>query len=364
LISHAGLTKELSKLHIEDLKDASFLLERINAARLSTLADIADPHARGSMLTRATGQATQGFSQIIQINRWNDLQKGYAATVTQNRILKALVNKDKSEMAYLSSVGIDRDNARVILQQFRKHGTIDDRAYISGQSKWDMSDPAVRDAKRVLNGAMRKEADTIVVTKGIADAPIVSNSAIGKLPFQFTGFLFGAHQRMLLRGLQQQDVGVMMGVLSMVAMGMVIAGIKAKEAELSAELSGRAYKREKVADWSTEKWLYEGIDRSGVLGLAMDGNNRFEKLGGYGLSRGLGISPAARYNSRGVSGVFLGPAAGNLERIVQFGLSPLKEGGTTDADRHAARLATPGQNIPGFRHLLDMVQGSANEQFK
>lgn len=359
LLDNINLAPELKKMRIEDLKESGFLLERVLASRLMTLADVNDPFARGTMLTRVTGSMAQGFSKLTLINHWNDLQKAVAATLTQNRILRSVSGKNlsKDDVAYLRFLGIDEGAQQTIAQQYAKHGAKDGEAFVAGLKNWDDT-PAVRQAEMAFKAALRKEADTVVVSKGVADAPIVSNTPIGKLLFQFTGFLFASHQRTLMRGLQQADAGVALGLTMMVSMGMLVAAIKQMEVEKSAELTGRPIYGSPLAEWDTAKLLYEGVDRSGVLGLLGDFNNRFEKMGGYGLTRAMGIEEPARYTNRNKSSVLMGPGAGKLESLLDVAVAPFDNQPMSDAQIRAARGLVPFQNITGIRFIFDEIQGN------
>lgn len=359
LLDNINLAPELKKMRIEDLKEAGFLAERVLASRLMTLADVNDPFARGTMLTRFTGSASQGFSKLTLINHWNDLQKAVAATLTQNRILRSVTSEtlNKKDIAYLRFLGIDEATQKIIAQQYAKHGAKDGKAFVAGLKNWDDT-PSVRNAELAFKAALRKEADTVIVTKGVADAPIISNTPHGKLLFQFTGFLFGSHQRTLMRGLQQADAGTVVGILMMVSMGMLVAAMKQMEREKSAELTGQPIYGTPLAEWDTAKLLYEGVDRSGLLGLFGDFNNRFEKMGGYGLTRAMGIEETARYTNRSKLSVVAGPAAGKAESVLDVGVSLFNNQPMTDQEIKAARGLIPFQNITGIRFLFDSIQGN------
>lgn len=360
LLDNINLSPELRKMRIEDLKESGFLLERILASRLMTLADVNDPLARGSMLTRFTGSMSQGFSKLTLINHWNDIQKAYAATITQNRILRTVNSQDAKDVSYLRFLGIDDATQRTIAEQYAKHGAKDGEAFLAGIKNWDDT-PGVRNAEIAYKSALRKEADTVVVSKGVADAPIMSNTPVGKLLFQFTGFLFGAHQRVLLRGLQQADAGTALGLTMMVAMGSLVAAIKQMETEKAAELSGSPLYGPPLEEWDTAKLLYEGVDRSGILGLMGDFNNRFEKMGGYGLTRAMGIEEPARYTNRSKSSVLLGPGAGKMESLLTVGVAPFDNKTMTDQEIKAARGLVPFQNLTGIRFIFDEIQGNVTK---
>jgi hypothetical protein len=367
LLGRLKLPKELKKMQADDLREAGLLYEAVLSSRLSTLADVSDPYARGTALTRFTGQMASGFSKLTMINAWNDMMKQWAASVTQNKALRLAGDmasgkigaKDRTYMAYL---GIDADVAKVIQQQFAKHGRKEGGIFISGIRNWDNT-REVEHAARIFNGALRKEADTAIVSRGASEVPSFANSTFGGLAIQFRSFTFSAHQRVLMRGLQDADANTAASVVMMVAGGMMVAAIKKAERDVSIGLRG-GKKEEDLEDWSSSKWLVEGIDRSGVFSLLWEANNIYEKAGGYGITQMIGQPPASRFASRNIAGAFLGPTMGtvaDMGSVVGLLSSPATGRDVTKADVRAVRNLIPFQNLVGLRHLFDAIEGGASE---
>jgi hypothetical protein len=367
LISRLKMPAEIKKLSTEELKELGFLWETTLSSRLSTLADVSDPYARGTALTRFTGAAAAGFSRMTMINNWNDMMKSWAANVTQQRVLKNVGNMlsgkiDAKERSYLAYLGINEDVAKVINEQFKKHGRKEGMAYLSGIKNWD-STRQVEHAARVYKAALRKEADTIIVTRGTSEIPTFANSAAGSLILQFRSFTFSAHQRVLMRGLQDADANTAAGLIMMVAGGMVTAAIKKAERDVSIGLRD-AKEQESLEDWSKSKWLVEGIDRSGVFALMWEANNIYEKAGGYGMTQMIGQPPASRFASRNVAGAIFGPTLGTVADAGSFvGVmsSPMTGRDVYKSDLRAMRNIVPFQNLIGVKHLFDAIEGGAGE---
>lgn len=368
LLSKLTMPKTLKGIAKEDLEELGFNLEAVMGTRLSTLADVSDPFVRGSGLTKLTGQMAQGFSRLTLINSWNDIMKNFAAVTTQNRVFKNIEMMQagklgKDERGYLAYLGIDEQTARVLGDQFKKHGYKDGRAYIAGLKKWDAT-PEVQDALRVYKGALRKEADIIVVTKGVSDIPLFGHKQIGGLILQFKSFLFASHQRMLMRGLQQADMATMSGLLMSMSLGMMVAAVKKLERDVSSEFTGRPSNQEELEEWSAGKWFAEGLDRSGTLSLVLEANNIWEKAGGYGVTQALGQPPASRFASRNVHGALLGPTIGTIADTSSFVgtlSSPLTGRDVTESDIYSIRRIIPYQNLIGIRFLFDMIEGGIND---
>ena len=367
LASRIDVPKEWRKMAREDLEEMSFGFESVLATRMSTLADVNDPYARGSALTRFTGTMAAGFSKMTMINHWNDIMKNWAATTTQLRVLRKIDDAASGKLsakdkAYFNFLGIDQNTASVIAQQFKKHGKKKGKAYIAGIKNWD-DVPEVNRAARAFSGALRKEADTIIVTKGISDTPTVANSPVGSLVLQFKSFMLASNQRVLMRGLSDGDANALMGATMMIGAGMVTAAVKQMERELAADITGRS-PGESVDTWEVNKWIAEGLDRSGLLSIFWEANNVYEKAGGYGFTRAMGAAPASRYASRDLLGSLI-PAAGYLNNgipaMVNLAVTPFTGEDVYKSDINSVRRSLPFQNLIGFRYILDLIQAEANE---
>lgn len=361
----AGLDKELSKLRIADLKEAGLLYENILTSRMMTLADITDPNDRMNALTRGAGKISQAYSKATLINLWNDINKGLDGSITQQNIIKTVIKGDKAteeEITELRRLGISKKNAKIIAEQFAKHGVeTDNGLFISGLSRWDNSTKELRQAAREFSAATRKSSDATIITSGISEKPLMARTVAGSIPFQFTSYMFSAHQKLMLSSLQGVDASAVFGLLSMTVMGGIIAAMKQKELELSYDLQGREYKGLKLKDWDTAQFIFQGLDRANPAPLLFDINNRYEKLGGYGLSKAMGVEGAARYANRSAVGVLVGPGGGYLDGLARTAALPFKDN-VTQSDLHQARKLAPGQNIDiiGLRFLFDAIEGKIN----
>ena len=369
LFSRITVPRALRELQIEDLRDMSFGFEVLNATRLSTLADITDPLARGSAATRFTGNVAADFSTMTGINHWNNIMKNWAATTTQLRALRYIDDivagkgtaKQKEYIAYL---GIRPEQIKVINDQVKKHGMKQGRARTSGISKWDMN-PQVEHAARAFRAGIKKEVDTIITTKGMSESPAFANTAAGSLVLQFKGFMFSSHQRTLMRGMQDADANTLLGVLAMISSGTMVAMLKKAERDFGADLRGDDdYYGQPIGDWTWQKMLIEGVDRSGLIAVPLELNNIYEKTGWYGVTQMLGMPPASRFASRNIAGSILGPSFGIIPDVASMTRalhSPLRGEEILESDIDAFRRNIPFQNVIGLRFLFDAAQGTITQ---
>lgn len=359
----SGFSKHLKKMKLEELEEAGLMTEAVLASRLQSLAEIGDPLNRGTALTRFTGNAANVFSKVTLINYWNDMMKSHAALSAQRRFIKGLSSSDVNEISFLRENGIDEFHARIIKEQIKKHG----EGELSGLKQWDVNEPNVRNAARIWKAALRKQSDVTIVTKGAGDLPLVANKRLGGLWLQFKSFLIASHSRVLTRAMQSRGGrevgGAIMGAVSMVALGMMVAAIKAEMYNRSAGLRG-SDKRFDTSEWNRRKWIAEGVDRSGLIALVLEPINIMDKTTGIGTSLLTGQGHSSRYASRNLAGTLLGPSAGTIADIGIGGralASPITGNDVSKSDIYAVRRLMPFQNAFVFRQMFDVLENKAGD---
>lgn len=352
------------KMSRQEAKLAGAVAERWLASRLATMAEITDPYAMNSPFERFLQNAATGFTRMTGLLHWNDFQKGIAATITQNRILenaekaftKGFDALPEKERAYMGFLGIGEGRAEQLGELFRVYGETLDGVRIANTEAWG-DEPIAAALRRAYRAAINKDVDSIIVTKGAGDTPLVMSTPIGKALFQFKSFAIASNQRVLLRGLQEDNTRFVGGVIGMTAIGAFIYAMKQIE-------SGRP-----ISD-NPGTWIAEGLDRSGIFSVGFEVNNALEKIGAPGLYAGAAAmfpdtsqgQPASRYAVRSRVGSFLGPSFGGATDAV--GLMALgfenmrraaagEEMTVGEGDISAARRLTPYASLPYWRWLID-----------
>ena len=203
--------------------------------------------------------------------------------------------------------------------------------------------------------------DSIIVTKGIADAPLFAQTPTGRAMLQFKTFALASNQRVLMRGLQEGHSRMIAGIGGMAAMGALIYWFK--QIEAGKEPSNNA-----------GTWIAEGLDRSGIFSIGFEINNAIEKAGGPGVYSLLAMAgkaanpnadmkePASRFATRGVVEGFLGPTVGLANDVVNTAAIPLRAAGAAvggeeqdiaPSDVATLRRLTPFASLPYWRWLID-----------
>ncbi|MDJ0513014.1 MAG: hypothetical protein QNJ62_06190 [Methyloceanibacter sp.] len=337
------------KMSAKEAKLAGAVAERVLNNRMATLADLNDPYALRSPFERMLDNFATTFSKATGIVHWNDFQKTFSSVITQNRILDDVTRYGavkQKERAYLGFLGIDQNMAGRIARQFEEHGETLDGVRVANTELW--SDET---AVRIYRAAVNKDTDSIIVTKGLGDIPLFARTPTGRAILQFRSFALASHQRVLMRGMQEDATAFWTGAVGAAAMGAFVYWLRAT-----------AFDQEVSNNPGT--WIGEGLDRSGIFSIAFEVNNAFEKLGGPGVFSGLSAAgrlaspgadarqPASRFASRGLIDGFLGPTVGLAKDLTSVGNSAFKAD-LTESDINTMRRLAPFASLPYIRAPLE-----------
>lgn len=347
------------KLAAKEVRMGGTALDMRLDTRAMSIAEIGDEWAGGTVVERGIQAATRKFGIVSLMAPWNATIKSFVGTIGQTRMLqfaKRLAEGKKltaKEMAILADNYIDPATARIIAEQFEKHGIRDGEVWIANTIEWD---DAAQEAARTFRRGLAREVDKVIVTPG-QDKPIWmsgENALLGQLgPVigQFRSFGFASAQRVFLARLQRRDANAMMGSLLQLGLGALVYYFKS--------VAG-GYE---VSD-DPKKWATEALDRSGLLAWFVDVNNFSEKATGgvIGLSALTG-EYAQRYAGRGVVGSLLGPSFDAAETFFRVAGAPFKESGLTGSDIHALRKLIPLQNLIGLSRGFDAMENATVNAF-
>lgn len=325
------------KLAAGEVRMAGTALDMVLDTRAQQMADVFDDFGRSSKLERGLQYAGEKFGLVSLMSPWNAAMKQFAGVMIQGRILRAMIEGGSpAEMKRLRFLGLDGDMSSRIAKEFNKHGEKGGGIWNANTADWTDVE-----ASKAFRAALVKEVDAHVVSPG-QEKPLWMSTELGKTIGQFKSFTFSAMSRQLIRGLQERDAAVAQSVVLGTSLGMLSYYLKTKAAgkEPSSE---------------PQKWVIEGLDRSGILGWVMEANNMVEKVSQnrVGLNPALGVDPAGRYVSRSPLEAMLGPSTGlvndawNVAGATSSAVVPDASGETkpmSRADIHKARRLIPFQN--------------------
>lgn len=314
-------------------------IDNLMGGRSEVMADVADYTKGGTAVERGLRGAAEKFGKINLMDYWTTAMKQLHAVTMQTSIINDLL-KGKIDKR-LKRLGIDDANAINISKELKKHAKNINGTWISNAKNWDSPE-----LERMWGAALRKESDRVIVMPG-QEKPLFMSKELGKTIFQFRTFMFSSTQRVLIAGIQGQDANYIGGLISMIGLGMMAYAFKQWDA-------GRP-----LSDNPTD-WIFEGIDRSGSLGVIMEANNTLEKMSGqnYGLRKVFGASqPASRFASRHWQEAMMGPTFGSLITTTGKVLgATTQDREWSDSDTRAMRRLLPYQNLMFLRQYFDKIE--------
>lgn len=320
------------KLMAKEAKLAGVGLEMVLDNRTMQLTDIFDDYGKLSKFERGMSWATTRMGLASLMTPWNATLKQFSSIIAQSRMLEAITEpatRTAQESEWLAMLGIDDEMSARIAREFALHGETQ-----GGGVMWANTDAwGSADAVEAYRAALLKSVDSTIVTPGVGDRPLWMSTTLGGVLGQFRSFSFASTQHVAMAGLQQRDAAVLNGLLLSVGLGMLTYMVKV-DADKRSDNPG--------------KWILEGVDRAGVLGILSDATQISTRLAGVNLGGG-------RYSGRDSWEVFGGPSVG-LAKDVGTVLASVADGAASSAEISAARRLIPFQNLFYLRRLFDAAQ--------
>jgi hypothetical protein len=248
------------------------------------------------------------------------------------------------DLARFAAVGIDEAMARRIGLQLKIHKhefTSGGKTLIIANSEaW--SDKAAQQAYR---GGMNQMTNRTVPTPGIADTPLVMSTELGGLLTQYKNFAFGAMNRVLLSGLQEDGMKFWYG-----------AGMMVASAAILNEIRSQLFYGKSTTDKPFPAIIADAVDRSSILGWFGDVDRAVTMLSGnsVGIKPMMGAASPVQPRFSQVAGAVGGPAAGQAARILSVANAALSGHPTAQTYRDW-RNVVPLQNHPFMDPVMDML---------
>lgn len=282
------------------LKDMGVSIESLIGTRLKSYIDHESTTESVSVWGKGLDFMSDTFGSVSLMNSWQDMNQYIAGNMSIARTLRSVIEgASKADIERLNVLGISKESREIIADQWKIHGGEKDGSYFINIGDWGLDDPKVAKAYDEFRVSIVKEVDSTVVRPGLGDKPLIGNTQLGQLLFQFKSFVFASTTRVLASGLSRNDANFYMGVVSMLALG-----------TLRYVITSKIRKPDEEVDLSFAKVSREAIDASGLLGV-------FSEVYNIG-NKALGLSDVSRYQSRGIVGSLAGPSFGGLEEIVSI----------------------------------------------
>jgi hypothetical protein len=293
----------ISRMSRDELSKTAVGVDATLGLRAHAMSDVGDLFGSRYGLERGLNKATGMFFFFNGLNLWNQALKEMAGNVTMLRMTESIMKPwnrlTAAEKEKLLKNGIDQSDFGRMKAQIRNHGE-----QINGE--WLPNTDAWTDAPMRLKfrNALNQNVERIIITPGAGDRALWTSTEFGSLMTQFKSYGQGAMVRMATAGLQEKDGAFWQGAFLIVGMAAIINEIKRAQ-----------YGIDKEEDFDQK--LINAVDRSGILGWAMDINNAVEKISDQklGMRPFLTDQPSYVMPEGAKAGAVFGPAASNVMNV-------------------------------------------------
>lgn len=334
------------------------LVKDVHAARIVEV-NTPDPTGAGTYLERLLQRSIPPYFKLVGLTHWTVMAKDMLMFGAQHRVMDMARNLDAGENAFkLAAMGISKRDAKLLASMpVEQHGHL----ILPAVTSWHGADG--RRARTLLLDAIHGEARRAIVTPSIGDKSLLFSgiqasggrvkreSDLMSVPLQFLSYGIAANQKVLMSGLQGRDHSFVMGALAMMMMGTFANYLRQPQTA--------------TMNKSTEEWLLEGYEASGVGAFWFsDLNQMIERYSRntVGLRPALGIDP--RFGRTTDVGDYVdaaGPSLGTLYDVVAAFADPDK---TASNRAQALRRAVPYNNVIWWGSVSRDLATKAAQPFK
>lgn len=358
-------------------------LKALSEDELTKLFTVMELHGGGNRVNNLMELTDQGYASVVGkkrlvdrfsdmtlISRWNALGKGMASLMAQDRVLRSVLKHvdghalSKTETNALKLAGINSHDAESIAKEIRRVDPvtgerilqIEGGVHLGRPSQWQNQDLA-----RSFRASITQDVNRTIVTPSVGeryvpmsrDGDAIVPDYVVKTIFQFKTFAMSATHKILGSGLQRGDSAVLQGLVALIGFGSL------------TEMTRRALKnagkpeseQRPIVPENPGELLFNGIDRSGVLGIATEINNISHKvLNGFSLNTLFGMPESTRYQSRNWLDSAAGPSLGTLQDLgaVPSVAQSIFGGEASQSDVRSLRRMMPFQNLAWIEWLFNM----------
>ena len=293
----------ISRMSKDELSKAAVGVDATLGLRAHAMSDVGDLFGSRYGLERGLNKATGMFFFFNGLNLWNQALKEMAGNVTMLRMTESIMkpwNKlSAADKEKLLKNGIDQSDFGRMKALIKQHGEQINGEWLPNTDAWNDATMRLK-----FRNALNQNVERIIITPGAGDRALWTSTEFGSLMTQFKSYGQGAMVRMATAGLQEKDGAFWQGAFLIVGMAAIINEIKRAQ-----------YGIEKEEDFDQK--LINAVDRSGILGWAMDVNNAVEKISDQklGMRPFLTDQPSYVMPEGAKAGAVFGPAASNVMNV-------------------------------------------------
>ena len=243
--------------------------------------DLDNFYSMSGQMEAGMNKMAGAFFLVNLMTPWNQMIKTHQTMLIVSRILEESDNLVRGTItqqnkAKLAQAGINLDDAREIIKQYKNHGEgvgASNPALLKEvrlAKSWEWSNKRIA---QKFNLAVQNDLNIAIITPRKGDTPLWMSTQLGGLLALFKKFSMGMTQRFLIRGLQEKDANFLGNIIMMIALGAIIDRIRSRAFDMNYD------------DKSYRAKMFSAFERSGVGGIFTDAANAaqrvmFDDLGG------------------------------------------------------------------------------------
>jgi hypothetical protein len=240
-------------------------------SRAHAFYDVFDGLRYGSKAERGVEWLTSKIGRIAFFDHWNVGMKSWAAVLENEVIMDSIAtimeggSKKRVDKAIreLARRNLGEDDIQVIWEQVQAGGGGKiNGVWLPETQNWDTTTKAGRDALRSYYSAMSGTLNETIITPGLERPLIVDQGPVAQMMFQFRSFAMSSITKTLLSNIQEHNMQTFNGMMVSIGLGMMSYYL------YGVAKGGKDY--EEMMNAPVEKWIDEGIIRSGQLAVLED----------------------------------------------------------------------------------------------
>jgi hypothetical protein len=257
-------------------------LETALQHRVMSLAEITDPYRRETGIDRFLDNMTRVAFKWNGLTLFTEATQHWSGIMSMNNIIDSTFSinggkisraKHKKLMTRLAALDIDESQIPTLARFFEKHAKKENGIWVANTDKWGVNDgmkPELAErAKEIFRAAFSKDIDSMITQRSFGNVPLFVNTPLGSVMMQFKSFFIASHEKVLIRGMQEDRTNFISGLLAMSVMGMAATYMR-------AYYGGQ----DRVDALSNNPgfWVGESLDMTGIFSIPFEVANTTEKL--------------------------------------------------------------------------------------
>jgi hypothetical protein len=297
-------------------------LETMLHSRQNALFDLVDDHVVGrTRIEKLTSFMANKMGIVALFGIWTDAMKSMSAAATHATLasyipevygaMKAGTKFSEEQlkmMEYLRALGLDDGSIRRIGLQMEGPNGVE--YFSNGAALPNLDDWTDGEAFTAYAAAVQSEVNKLIVTPGLERPNWTDENMAYSMVAQFKSFTFASNTRMMMSGLQGNEPYLLQGIASGLAFGTIAYYLYA------LSVGGKTLERANQMD--AQDWIYEAIDRSGLLGALSLGQRVGEQIPALNQYAMFGGEDKPFRRPTGMLGQIFGPSVGQMEKMAEF----------------------------------------------